>query len=355
MLAGSVIGVPGPVATTRPPWTWRLSTAVGGRYRPTLVRSSPSSGAMSTRSPTTIRRLGDSSGMGSSIHPRAPAGLARGGNGDVDHVPRLTGPGAALLMRPCRSGSRGPHSPFHSEGTTDMQSPTVQTEQWSWILQTVWGWIWGGLSWIVDWQAYVFRLVLSGHSFWEVVGKVLLLLFPTFALVAGVWGTVVSLYTIPFRLGHSARLLTALLMSWWDAARMCWFYWVGMARFLLVLVGSIWGLLRLGAGLIWGTLKSVVMSPFTLLDSTSRQPGVPWIAFMLLIFWSMIEATIIDQKMSSMKAIHGTPGWRDVESSRVNGDMTTLFKVPQMSPAPSLSNPQIEPTSTRRKRAMPTQ
>ena len=66
-----------------------------------------------------------------------------------------------------------------------MQSPTVQTEQWSWILQTVWGWIWGGLSWIVDWQAYVFRLVLSGHSFWEVVGKVLLLLFPTFALVAG--------------------------------------------------------------------------------------------------------------------------------------------------------------------------
>src|SRR5438876_1183735 len=108
MLAGSVIGVPGPVATTRPPCTCRLSTAVGGRYRPTLVRSSPSSGAMSTRSPTTIRRLGDSSGMGSIIHPRAPAGLAHGGNGDVDHVHRLTGLGAALLMRPCRRGSRGP-------------------------------------------------------------------------------------------------------------------------------------------------------------------------------------------------------------------------------------------------------
>jgi len=29
-----------------------------------------------------------------------------------------------------------------------MQQPlgTAQTEQWSWILQTVWGWIWGGLS-----------------------------------------------------------------------------------------------------------------------------------------------------------------------------------------------------------------
>src|SRR5436189_6415396 len=118
MLAGSVIGVPGPVATTRPPWTCRLSTAVGGRYRPTLVRSSPSSGAMSTRSPTTIRRLGDSSGMGSSIHPRAPAGLAHGGNGDVDHVHRLTGLGAALLMRPCRRRSADAVPPFYRhEGT----------------------------------------------------------------------------------------------------------------------------------------------------------------------------------------------------------------------------------------------
>src|SRR6266571_859886 len=132
MLAGSVIGVPGPVATTRPPWTWRLSTAVGGRYRPTLVRSSPSSGAMSTRSPTTIRRLGDSSGMGSSIHPRAPAGLAHGGNGDVDHVHRLTGLGAALLMRPCRRGSRGPHSPSmrkgHRHANPDWRGPDGAVE-----------------------------------------------------------------------------------------------------------------------------------------------------------------------------------------------------------------------------------
>src|SRR5437667_10162667 len=102
MLAGSVIGVPGPVATTRPPWTWRLSTAAGGRYRPTLVRSSPSSGAMSTRSPTTLRRLGNSSGMGSIIHARATDGLAHGGYGDVDHVHRFTAPGAAPLGRPCR-------------------------------------------------------------------------------------------------------------------------------------------------------------------------------------------------------------------------------------------------------------
>src|SRR6266568_5114047 len=174
-----------------------------------------------------------------------------------------------------------------------MQQPlgTAQTEQWSWILQTVTGWVWAGLSWIVDWQALVFRWVLYGDSFWQVVGKFLLLFFPATVLVAGVWGTMVSLYTIPFRSGRG-RFLAALLMSWWDAVRMAWFYWFGLARFLLVFVGWIWGLLRLGVGLFWRTVKSLVMSPFAMLDSSSRQPGVPWIAFLLLLFWSAIEATI---------------------------------------------------------------
>src|SRR3989442_7902558 len=174
-----------------------------------------------------------------------------------------------------------------------MQNPlgTAQTQQWSWILQTVWGWIWGGLSWIVDWQAQVFHLVVTGSSFWEALGKFVLLFFPATVLVAGVWGTMVSLYTIPFRSGRGP-FLAALLMSWWDAVRMAWFYWFGLARFLLVFVGSIWGLLRLGVGLFWRTVKSLVMSPFAMLDSSSREPGVTWIAFLLLLFWSAIEATI---------------------------------------------------------------
>src|SRR6266513_2216279 len=152
-----------------------------------------------------------------------------------------------------------------------MQQPlrTAQTEQWSWILQTVWGWIWAGLSWILDWQTLVFRTVLSGDSFWQIVGKFLLLFFPATVLVAGVWGTMVSLYTIPFRSGRG-RFLAALLMSWWDAVRMAWFYWFGLARFLLVFVGWIWGLLRLGVGLFWRTLKNLVTSPFTLRTTTSE-------------------------------------------------------------------------------------
>src|SRR6266705_2694019 len=104
-----------------------------------------------------------------------------------------------------------------------MQNPVgaVQTEQWSWILQTVWRWIWGGLSWILDWQTYVFQLVAGGESFWAIVAKFVLLFFPATVLVAGVWGTMVSLYTIPFRSGRGG-FLASLLMSWWDVVRMFW-------------------------------------------------------------------------------------------------------------------------------------
>src|SRR5437660_10330413 len=104
MLAGSVMGVPGPVATMRPPWTCRLSSAVGGRYSPTLVRSSPSSGEINTRSPTTIRRLGvSSSRMGNSIRP---TGKAVSPVCDADHRRRLTGRRRSLSMCPGRSGVR---------------------------------------------------------------------------------------------------------------------------------------------------------------------------------------------------------------------------------------------------------
>ncbi|HEX9284021.1 MAG TPA: hypothetical protein VF882_09560 [Gemmatimonadales bacterium] len=175
-----------------------------------------------------------------------------------------------------------------------MQDPVaaVQTAQWSWILSTLWSWIWAGLSWIVEWQARVFAMILGVDSFWGAVGAVLLLFLPAATLVAGVWGTMVSLYTLPFRLGRAGTLLTSLLMSWWDAIRMAWFYWSGLVRFLVVSVGWVWGLLKLVVQLVWGTLKSAVTSPLAMLDATARRPGVPWAAFFLLVFWSAIEATI---------------------------------------------------------------
>ncbi len=168
----------------------------------------------------------------------------------------------------------------------------VQTQQWTGLLSQVVDWVWAGLSWIVDFQARVFGFVLRGDSFWSLGGSALLLLLPAAALIAGIWGTIVSLYTIPFRLGRATSLLQGILMTWWDVIRMVWFYWAGLVRFLIVLVGWLWGLLKLTVQLAWGTIKGAVTSPLAVLDATSRRPGVPWPAFFLLIVWSAIEATI---------------------------------------------------------------
>lgn len=171
---------------------------------------------------------------------------------------------------------------------------TVRPEQWSWILSALWHWVWSGMSWILDLQALAFGYVLGGESAGPVALKAMLLLLPAAVLVVGLWTTAVSLYSLPFRSGRG-DFLTALLMAWWDAGRMAWFYWAGIGRFLFVLVGWGWSLLKLAARLLWNGFKSAVNSPFAVLDWTSRRyfkPGVPWVAFLLLLLWSAIEAAI---------------------------------------------------------------
>ena len=170
----------------------------------------------------------------------------------------------------------------------------AQTEQWSWMVTQLWSWIWSGMSWILDLQQMMFGYVLGGSSPALTVLKAVLLLLPAAVLVVSLWAMMVSLYTLPFRSGRG-HFLTALLMSWWDVGRMAWFYWAGMGRFLFVLAGWIGSLIRAFARLIWNGIKGALNSPFAVLDWTSRryfQPGVPWLAFLLLLLWSALEATI---------------------------------------------------------------
>jgi len=168
----------------------------------------------------------------------------------------------------------------------------AQTQQWAFILSQLFQWVIAGLAWIVPFQARVFNTILQGDSFWMLAGASVLLVLPAAAFVAGIWGTMVSLYTIPFRLGRSVTLMQSVALAWWDALRMVWFYWAGLVKFLIVLIGWVWGLLKLSVQVVWGTLKGAITSPLAMLDATSRRPGVPWGAFVLLIVWSAVEATI---------------------------------------------------------------
>ncbi len=168
----------------------------------------------------------------------------------------------------------------------------AQTQQWAFIMSQLFDWVMAGLAWIVPFQSKVFTTLLQGDSFWTLAGVSVLLALPAGAFIAGIWGTMVALYTIPFRLGRSVTLLQSVALAWWDALRMVWFYWAGLVRFLIVLIGWVWGLIKLSGRLVVGTVKGAITSPLAVLDATSRRPGVPWPAFFMLVVWSAVEATI---------------------------------------------------------------
>ncbi len=163
-------------------------------------------------------------------------------------------------------------------------------EQWRGALQ----FLASGFTWILDWQTTVLGFATSGASPGEIAAKGVLLLPPIALLVAAIWCTMASLYTLPFRSGRGA-FLTAVLLSWWDAGRMMWFYWAGLVRCGVVLAGWIWGLVKLAGSLFVRLIKFIFTRPFALLDWATRQyfqPGVPWIAFGFILVWSALEATI---------------------------------------------------------------
>jgi hypothetical protein len=146
---------------------------------------------------------------------------------------------------------------------------------------------------LANWQSTISLAWTDG----PLAGRALawaLLLMPALLLAAGMWCTVISLYTLPFRSGRG-YFITALLMAWWDAGRTIWLFWTGMLRVLVALVGWVIGSVRFGLLMIKNMLLGLLRSPLTLLDWTSRryfQPGVPWIAFLILLVWCAIEATI---------------------------------------------------------------
>ncbi len=146
------------------------------------------------------------------------------------------------------------------------------------------------IAWLPDWHAAMLNFAWYGVSPTEILLKRVLILLPMLLLISAAWCTMVSVYTLPFR---SARgvFLTAMLSAWWDAGRTVWFFWAGMVRLGVVLVGWLKGTVRLA----YAMLKGAFQSPLNFLDWTSRsyfKPGVPWVAFLGLLVWCVVEALI---------------------------------------------------------------
>ena len=155
-------------------------------------------------------------------------------------------------------------------------------------------WLLAPIAWIPRTQEVLMDFFLRSHSGWLAAGKVVFLLFPVLLGVAALWCTQLSIYTLPFRSGR-IRFVSTMLLTWWDAARAVWLYWVGLFRCVGVLVGWLITLVNLLVRLLFDAVRQVAMMPFTITGRMTQryfQPGVPWVAFVMLLFWCALEAAI---------------------------------------------------------------
>jgi hypothetical protein len=162
------------------------------------------------------------------------------------------------------------------------------------LLQSVLRMLLAPVSWIPEMQRWLLDFFFSSPTGWAAVCKYVFLFLPALLLVAGVWCTHLSIYTILFRPAR-VKFAGMMALSWWDAARAVWFYWVGLFRLVVVAAGWCLTLARLALRLAMEAFRQLLIAPFTFtgkLSKTYFQPGVPWVAFVMLLFWCLLEATI---------------------------------------------------------------
>ena len=185
------------------------------------------------------------------------------------------------------------------------------------------------ISWLPRMQHVLMDFFLQSPSVWVAAAKYVLLLLPALLGVAALWCTQLSIYTLPFRNGR-VYFASAMLLAWWDAARATWLYWIGLVR----CVGVACGWVLVFAGFLFrlciDAVRHLAMMPFMMSGRMAQryfQPGVPWVAFVALVLWCVLEAGVFTHVLFPMvgdvlSRLAETP-----EPSRVIGPVLFVFLV----------------------------
>jgi hypothetical protein len=150
------------------------------------------------------------------------------------------------------------------------------------------------IAWVPVLQQTLMSFFFDPQPGWMAALKYVFLLFPVLLGIVAVWSTGLSVYTLPFRSSRT-RFVSLVLLAWWDAALAVWLYWVGMVRVAGVVLGWVLGIARLGLRLVTGFLREIVGTPVAMSSMLMRgyfKPGVPWVAFVTLIVWCVLEAAV---------------------------------------------------------------
>ncbi len=150
------------------------------------------------------------------------------------------------------------------------------------------------IAWVPVLQQTLMSFFFDPQPGWMTALKYVFLLFPVLLGVVAVWSTGLSVYTLPFRASRT-RFVSLVLLAWWDAALAVWLYWVGMVRVAGVVLGWALGIVRLALRLVMGFLRDIVGTPVAMSSMLMRgyfKPGVPWLAFVMLLLWCALEAAV---------------------------------------------------------------
>ncbi|MFH1259215.1 MAG: hypothetical protein ABII74_05310 [Elusimicrobiota bacterium] len=148
--------------------------------------------------------------------------------------------------------------------------------------------------WIPAVQAQILLAAWPGQMLTEILFRRIFILLPGLLIIASLWTTMLAVYTIPFR-SNRAHLIAALALNWWDLLKALWLFWVGIFRFAFLSLGWFWGLIVMIIRILSEFVKELILFPFrigTQFSSKYFQPGVPWLAVILTIFWSALEAGV---------------------------------------------------------------
>lgn len=150
-------------------------------------------------------------------------------------------------------------------------------------------------TWVATAQKFLIDFIFSPGNAGITILKAVVLLLPVLLVIAGFWVTLVSLYSLAFRGITNVKFLTKLTLAWWDILTSIWNYWVGSIRFVFLSFGWLWELVKITIGSLFVGLFRLIMLPFKGAGEIARrysQGGVPWVAVLATMIWSILEATI---------------------------------------------------------------
>ncbi len=167
----------------------------------------------------------------------------------------------------------------------------------------------------------------TSPSAWVATAKYVLLLLPALLGLAALWCTQLSIYTLPFR-SSRVQFVSAVMLTWWDAARAVWLYWMGLVRCAAVLVASLLVLAGFLVRMVLEGVRQVALMPFAVTGRMAQryfQPGVPWVAFVALLLWCVLEAAVFTHVLYPMVADVLTRLADAPEPARATGPVLFVF------------------------------